>query len=74
MSRKKTLEAGARMLDDGELDRLWRLALQGEIEPAIEKLSVGGPKSIPEGKGTPWRRSSEFLFGRESYEREEESS
>jgi len=74
MNRKKTLEAGARMVDDVELDRLWRLALQGEIQHAVEKLSVGGPKSIPEGNGTPWRRSSEFLFCRNSYERDEESS
>ena len=66
MTRKEKLAAGARMIDDVELDRLF--ALQGEIEPALEKLSTGGRKKVEVGgKGTPWRRSSEWLYGRKSF-------
>jgi hypothetical protein len=66
---RETLKAGARMIDDVELDRLWRLALQGEIHHAVAKLSGGGPKHIElvhEG-GTPWRKGSEWLFNRKSF-------
>jgi hypothetical protein len=62
---REALAAGARMIDDIELDRLWRLALQGEPEHAIEKLSTGGPKKV--GSSSTWRRSSEWLFGRKSF-------
>lgn len=65
---KEALAAGARMLDDVELDRLWRLALQGEPEHALVKLSHGGPKKAElGGQGTPWRKGSEWLFGRRSF-------
>ena len=65
---REALKAGARMVDDVELDRLWRLALQGEPEHAIEKLSEGGPRKVNlDPDGTPWRKSSEWLFGRRSF-------
>lgn len=65
--RSEKLAAGARIIDDLELDRLWRLALQGEPEHAELVLGQGGRKREEGSRGTPWRKGSEWLFGRKSF-------